>query len=239
MQEIFNPFNLIIIAIAVVIFLRLRNVLGRRTGHENRPYDPFTGSDKSETGENGNSNVIPLPTNPPAGSEGDETKEAKPSPWNGGGEDDTPLNQALHKISTADPGFEPEQFLSGASMAYEMIVQAFAQSDLKILKNLLSKEVYAGFESSIRQREKAGATMQTEFIGIESALIIDADKKGNEARVTVKFISELIQFTSDEQGKVLEGEPDVVREVIDIWTFARDVTSRDPNWKLDATESAN
>ncbi len=237
MQDIFDPFNLIIIAIAVVIFLRLRSVLGRRNGNENRPYDPFTKPDDSGPGAQ-ESNVIPLPTNPPASAD-ERGKTGKASPWNGAGEENSPLNQALHEIARSDPEFEPEKFLSGAKMAYEMIVQAFAQGDLDTLKNLLSDEVYAGFEESIRNREKQGATMQSEFIGIDSALIVDAEKIGNEARITVKFISELIQFTSDKEGKVIEGEPDVVREVVDIWTFARDVTSRDPNWKLDATDSAN
>ncbi len=239
MQEIFDPFNLIIIAIAVVIFLRLRNVLGRRDGHENRPLDPFTRTDKPDGDEKGSSNVIPLPTSSPAGRETDKSAKDGPSPWNGAGAEDTPLNRTLRQIAQADPEFEPEKFLDGAKMAYEMIVQAFTQSDLETLKNLLSREVYAGFESSIHDREKQGAVMQTEFIGIDSADIVDAEKNGNEVRVTVKFVSELIQFTSDKDGKVLEGEPDVVREVVDIWTFGRDVTSRDPNWKLDATESAN
>ncbi|HHK74566.1 MAG TPA: Tim44/TimA family putative adaptor protein [Rhizobiales bacterium] len=238
MQEILDPFNLIIIAIAVVIFLRLRNVLGRRNGQEKRPYDPFTKPDHPDTDAQ-NSNVIPLPTNPPAAADRSMDRQDKASPWNGEGEENSPLNQTLHDIARADPEFEPERFLSGAKMAYEMIVQAFAQGDLDTLKSLLSDEVFAGFENSIRNREKQGATMQSEFIGIDKAVIVDAEKNGNEARVTVKFVSELIQFTKDREGKVIEGEPDVVREVVDIWTFARDVTSRDPNWKLDATESAN
>lgn len=240
MNEIFNPFNLIIIVIAIVIFLRLRNVLGRRTGNERPPYDPYSGNEKSETPNNDDdSNVIQLPRKDGA----DAGKDSKWSYQNDPQGDievaETPLAKALEEIREADPSFDAQRFSEGANVAYEMIVMAFANGDKKTLKNLLSAEVYDGFAQSISQRDAAGHVMDTEFVGIESITIVDAELQGREARITIKFVSEIIQSVQDKDGEIVDGDADMVREVVDIWTFARDTKSRDPNWKLVATETAN
>jgi predicted lipid-binding transport protein (Tim44 family) len=118
-----------------------------------------------------------------------------------------------------------------------MIVTAYAEGDRKALKQLLSREVYDGFVSAIGQREARGEKMEFKFVGIDKADITDAALKGGTAQITIKFLSKLISATHDKDGKVIDGDPVHVSDVTDIWTFARDVASRDPNWKLVATES--
>ncbi|WP_417687247.1 Tim44/TimA family putative adaptor protein [Roseibium sp.] len=241
MNEIFDVYNIIFLALAVFIIFRLRSVLGRRTGNERPPFDPYSKSERQERqtqsdNGNGGDNVIPLPgqdidepVNPRAN---DDVVIEKVAPAG------SALNDALRNILSVDRSFEPEPFIQGAKAAYEMIVIAFAEGDRKSLKNLLSKEVYEGFVSAIEDREKRGESIDSTFVGIDKAEIVEAALKGNQAQVTVKVQSQLISATRDKNGEVIDGDPNKVTEVIDIWTFARDTTSRDPNWKLVATESA-
>jgi predicted lipid-binding transport protein (Tim44 family) len=119
-----------------------------------------------------------------------------------------------------------------------MIVMAFAQGDRRTLKDLLSPEVYEGFEGAIKDRESRNEKVETQFVSIDKAEFSDALLRARNAQVTVKFLSKLITATRDAQGAVIDGNPEKVTDVTDIWTFARDVTSRDPNWRLVATESA-
>lgn len=241
MNEIFNVYNLIFLALAVFIIFRLRSVLGKRTGNERPPFDPYSKTErqqKPQTGQDQGDNVIPMPG--PA--------DAAPVDGNRPPSDDmviekvapagTALNDALRKILSVDRSFEPEPFLEGARGAYEMIVMAFAEGDRKALKSLLSKDVYEGFVAAIDEREKRGETIESTFVGIDRAEIVEAALKGNTAQVTVKVQSQLISATRDKSGEIIDGDPNKVTEVVDIWTFARDTTSRDPNWKLVATESA-
>jgi predicted lipid-binding transport protein (Tim44 family) len=151
----------------------------------------------------------------------------------------SPLAKGLMAIVKSDPSFDPEQFLEGAKSAYEMIVMAFAGGNKRSLRQLLGEDVYDGFIGAIDEREERGETVDSSFIGIDKADIIEAERKRKSAQVTVKFVSQLITATTDKKGKVIDGDPKKVREVTDIWTFARDITSRDPNWKLVATEAAN
>jgi len=118
-----------------------------------------------------------------------------------------------------------------------MIVTAYAQGDRRALKNLLSKEVYDGFEQAIKDRETRGEKAETRFVSIDKADITGADVKGRTAQVTVRFVSQLVSVTRDKDGNVIDGSPDKVTDVTDVWTFARDLSSRDPNWKLVATEA--
>ena len=147
------------------------------------------------------------------------------------------LNDALRQILSVDRSFDPQGFLQGARGAYEMIVSAFAAGDRKTLKNLLSKDVYEGFVAAISDRESRGETIESTFVGIDKADIVEAALKGSTAQVTVRFRSELISATRDRDGAIVDGDPNAVSDVTDIWTFARDTTSRDPNWRLVATES--
>jgi predicted lipid-binding transport protein (Tim44 family) len=150
---------------------------------------------------------------------------------------DTAVNGALRNLVKSDPSFRPREFLNGARMAYEMIVMAYADGDRKSLKNLLSKEVYDGFDAAITDREKRGEVVKSTFVGIDKADIIQIAMKDNEAQITLRIVSQLISATYDNAGALIDGDQETVAEVTDIWTFARDIRSRDPNWKLIATES--
>jgi predicted lipid-binding transport protein (Tim44 family) len=149
----------------------------------------------------------------------------------------TPLNTSLRELVKTDPSFKPKEFINGARMAYEMIVMAFADGDRKTLKGLLSREVYDGFDAAITERETRGEAVKSTFVGIEKADITHADIKDSEEQITVRIISQLISATYDKAGALIDGDAEAVTEVNDIWTFARDIRSRDPNWKLIATES--
>jgi predicted lipid-binding transport protein (Tim44 family) len=120
-----------------------------------------------------------------------------------------------------------------------MIVSAFAEGDRRGLKNLLGREVYEGFEAAIAEREKRGETAETKFVSIDKADIANAELRGRTAQITVRFVSQLISATRDRSGNVIDGSAEKVTEVTDVWTFARDVSSRDPNWRLVATEAGH
>ena len=120
-----------------------------------------------------------------------------------------------------------------------MIVVAFAQGDRRILREWLSKEVYDSFDGVIREREGRGETAESRFVSIDTTEIAAAELRVRIAQVTVRFVSQLVSVTRDKSGTVTDGSPDKVTDVTDAWTFARDVTSRDPNWKLVATEAGH
>jgi predicted lipid-binding transport protein (Tim44 family) len=218
--------TLFFLVAAVLIFLQLRSVLGRRTGSEKPPFDPYSPRDVAKNpGGADDGKVVTLPRRDVPD---DETTFAKP---------DTPLNSALRELVKADATFKLKEFLNGAKMAYEMIVMAFADGDRKTLKGLLSKEVFEGFEAAISERESRGEVVKSTFVGIDKADITHASAKDSEEQVTVRIVSQLISATFDKAGVVIDGDQENVAEVTDIWTFARDMRSRDPNWKLVATES--
>jgi len=132
---------------------------------------------------------------------------------------------------------EAKHFIAGARAAYEMIVLAYAEGDRRALKNLLSRDVYEGFEAAIRERENKGETVETRFVAIDKSDIAGVELRGRTAQITVRFVSQLISVTRDKSGNVIEGNAEKVTDVTDVWTFARDLSSRDPNWKLVATEA--
>jgi len=244
MNEIFDPLNLLLLGLAVFILFRLRSVLGKRTGEERPPFDPYSKPEQQNGQANGQDNVIPLPH------QGQESPDGYDDMAPARQEEDgevvidkvapagSALNNALKQILSVDRSFEPEPFLQGAKAAYEMIVMAFADGDKKALKNLLSRDVFEGFSAAIDDREKRGETIESTFVGIDKAEIVEAALKDTTAQVTVRIHSQLISATRDKGGEVVDGDPAKVTEVIDIWTFARDTATRDPNWKLVATESA-
>ncbi|MCY6383158.1 Tim44/TimA family putative adaptor protein [Hoeflea prorocentri] len=218
---------------AVIIFLQLRNVLGRRTGNERQPFDPYSARDgENLAGDDDDSKVITLPRR-----DGDRSADDRFAAADAYCDAGTDLNTALRSVISADPEFDPREFVAGAKTAYEMIVDAYAEGDKKALKQLLSKEVYEGFVSAIKDRDSRSETIKSSFVGIGKADIVQAEMKGSEANVTMRISSQLITATYDKDGNVVDGDPDSVGEVNDVWTFARDTRSRDPNWKLIATES--
>jgi predicted lipid-binding transport protein (Tim44 family) len=233
-----NIITLFFLIVAALIFLNLRSVLGKRTGTEKPPFDPYSRDQRSVDTQSkpaDDGKVITLPRR--------DQQQAPAEPVSRYPAVDafvpagTELNDKLRRVQDTDPSFEPKQFVDGAKVAYEMIVQGFAEGDRKSLKTLLSGEVYQGFDQAITAREKAGQTVKSTFVGIEKAEITDARLDGTEVSITMRIVSQLISATYDASGAVVEGNADSVAEVIDSWTFARDTRSRDPNWKLVQTQS--
>jgi len=220
-------FDLVALAIFLVVLYRLISVLGSKTGNE-RP--PFTHRDAESDG-----NVITLP-----GTRREEAAQAD-VPVKTAFDKLAPAGSALAKALTdirdADSQFEPDHFLSGCRAAYEIIVTAFAAGDRKSLKPLISSDVYKSFDGAITERESQGKSLESNFVGVEKAEIVDAALKQKIAEVTVKFVSEVISVTKNADGAVIEGDPTTVRKITDIWTFARDTRSSNPNWKLVGTAS--
>lgn len=225
-------YTIIFLALALFIFLRLRSVLGQKTGHE-RPPGEVARDARTQTGEN----VVPLPRRVP-GTERREDEPLPPGRWAGVAEPGSALERGLDDILTADRSFDVQHFLGGARAAYEMIVTAFANGDRRTLRDLLAKDVYDGFIAAIADREARGETVESRFVSIDKAEVVGAELKDRIVHVTVRFVSQLVTVTRDKAGAVVDGNPDQVTDVTDIWTFARDLTSRDPNWKLIATEAA-
>ena len=203
--------------VAAFLVLRLRSVLGRRTGHE-RPQTPEYSGPSREA--HGNDNVVALP---------DRSKSTVPA--------GSPAAAGLAQIKIAAPAFSEAEFLNGARAAFEMIVTAFANGDRDTLRPLTSGEVYANLESVIRDREQAGHALDSTLVGVKSVEIVGAGIDDREAQITLKFVSEQVNVTRDGEGEVVSGRTDVVDEVTDIWTFARDVRAQDPNWYLVATRT--
>jgi predicted lipid-binding transport protein (Tim44 family) len=231
--------TVIALVAAIVLFLRLRTVLGRRTGSERPPFDPFTRREAPGGAAGGTEKVVSLPRRPV------EREEAKPEVETAATDEKirtlapagSMLNEGLKAIAAADRSFDPDAFLTGARAAYEMIVTAFAEGDRKTLRNLLSREVNDGFVAAIGEREQRQEKIEFKFVGIDKAELTEASLKGDTAQLTVRFLSKLISATRDKTGAVIDGDPVHVGDVTDIWTFAREAAARDPNWKLIATES--
>ncbi len=230
-------YTIIFLALAVFIFLRLRSVLGQRTGSERPPYDRAAPNVVQRTQDN---NVVPMPgaviDSAPLAPTADVAPPA--DRWKGIAEAGTPLAQGLDGIVAQDSSFDPRHFITGARSAYEMIVLAFANGDRRALKDLLSSEVYESFEAVIKDREKHEQKTETRFVSIDKAELVGAEAREKAAQLTVRFVSQMISVTRDKAGTIVDGTPDKVADITDVWTFARDTSSRDPNWKLVGTGSA-
>jgi predicted lipid-binding transport protein (Tim44 family) len=236
-------FTLLFLVLAVIVIIRLRGVLGRKSSEDDARVERYKAEQRARAAASrGQDKVVALPRR-------DRPEEATEAPAAGvaaaGIEDkvrtlasgNAPLADSLIAVARADQSFDPEQFLTGARQAYEMIVTAFAEGNRKTLRGLLSKEVYDGFAAALTEREARGEQIDQSFVGINKADIIEAELKGATAHLTVRFTSELISATRDRAGAVVSGDPKRIKEVTDIWTFARDIASRDPNWKLVATQA--
>ena len=233
-----NTFTIVMLAVAVVIFLKLRSVLGRKTGTERPPFEPYQ---RVGQGPAGASKSQEQPASMTRRAEDDGKVAATVTAEERVGEvvaADSTARSGLLAIANADTSFDPSQFISGAKAAYEMIVTEFAAGNRKALKPLLSTEVYDGFVSAISDREGRGEKVETRFVGINRAEIVEAELKSKSAQVTVRFLSQLITATRNKAGELIDGDPMRVRDLVDIWTFARDVPSSNPNWRLIATQQA-
>lgn len=206
--------------IALFIILRLRSVLGTRTGNERPPEElkkPLPGPTTAQR----EGVVVPLPRRP--------ALEAPLSPA------EITLRQALTEISLADGQFDANEFTEGARQAFEMIITGFAKGDRDLLRNMVGDEVYANFDAAITKRESAGESMETRLAAISEARIIHAVLRGKIAEVTVKFTADLISCVKNAAGEVIQGHPNLPQQVVEFWTFSRDTGSSDPNWTLIAS----
>lgn len=231
MNAVFDIYTIIFLALAVFIFMKLRSVLGTRTGNERPPFDPYSAKepkpatmpDKQSIPNRAEENVVTR----------EADRDAPPAErWSGIAAPGSAVANGLDAIVSADRNFDARGFLEGAKSAYEMIVIAFAEGDRKTLRSMLGKELFEEFAAAINEREAKGHKMESRFVSIEKAEIKNAELVGNEARVTIDFVSQLVSSTRDKDGNIVEGGEEALSEVEDLWMFARDVKSSDPNWKL-------
>jgi predicted lipid-binding transport protein (Tim44 family) len=215
------PIDLILFGmIAAFLVLRLRSILGRRTGFERQapPYQPPSG-----------------PTAPPV-IEG-QAEPAAPAAVRNLPDPASPLGQTLDRMRGIDRNFDPSAFLDGAEKAFRIIVTSFAAGDRATLQGLLSEDTYRGFEQAIAAREAGGQTQISTIHAINSATIENAELRGSLALITVRFVSDQTNMTRDRAGAPVVGT-DAVTEITDIWTFERNLASRDPVWRLVSARSA-
>ncbi len=240
-----NLMALVFLVIAVLIFLKLRSVLGRRTGDEPARFERYR-SDRAATEAQAaaktEGKVVTLPrrdrdaaADTVAPQQNDADRAQRMTQFAGG---NAALARGLVATAAADPRFDPAEFLRGAKAAYEAIVMGFAEGNTALLKDLLSAEVYEGFARAIDERTARKERIEQSFVGIKSAELTEADLRGSTAFMTVTFVSELISARRNMANEIVAGDPKRIRDVTDVWTFARDVGAANPNWRLVSTQAA-
>lgn len=216
------PIDLVLFGlIAAFLVLRLRSVLGRRTGFERPPLDPQAAH-------------TPLRAAPVI--EG-RAEQVQPAPARPLPDPASPVGATLSRMQQADRSFQPQRFLEGAEQAFRIIVGAFAAGDRAALRPLLSEETYRTFDAAITERESKGETQKTEIRGIQAATIESAELNGTTARIAVRFVSDQVNLTVGSDGQPAAGT-DAVTEITDLWTFERDLAVGDPTWRLVGARSA-
>ena len=266
MSDGFQFYDIIFFAlIAIFIILRLRGVLGRRTGqHRQRHSDRFARTETEKAPEEsqgqGQGEIVQLPdrTRPHREAPQDVTPEdvsaedvapeqSAPQPIRTARKDAAAerdeamggLRAGLEQIRRADHEFSPRRFATGAQAAFEMVVDAFAKGDTATLRPLLGDDVYDEFAAAIRDRMAEGHIQETTIVALDTAEIISAEMRTSTARVTVKFVSQQINVVRDKEGEEVGGDSSLIERVTDIWTFARNTRSSDPNWALIETSIPN
>ncbi len=209
-----DPGLIIFVVLSAFIAYRLYSVLGTRTGEE-RQRD-VEGLQRARTRE----------TREEAPAIADEPAPAKPLP---------PVSAAAEPLRAADPAFDERGFVDGAKGAYEMIVEAFASGDLKSVRRFIAAPVFEAFKTAVGARESEGRRTDLKFVGVEQAKIVASRVEGGEASASVEFLSNQVRATYDRDGKLVEGDPNRIDLVKDLWTFSRQLSSNDPNWTLVAT----
>lgn len=235
MNSGFQLFDIILFAmIAAFLVLRLRSVLGRRTGNERPPRDLFGSRRRAEVDDG---KVVPLPPRGDGARDDGAVAEAEREGDIAAPRETMPNSPAAGaaQIRAVDPNFDADSFAEGARAAFEMIVGAFAAGDVQTLRPLLNDAVFQRFSDAVRERELQKQTLETTIVAIKAADLHEAHLEGRTAFVTVRFVSDQINVVRDASGKVVDGEPGQTVELVDLWTFARDTRSRDPNWLLVAT----
>ena len=199
MSNQFGFIDIILLAMfAGFIILRLRNILGRKTGHQGKPTGRYFPKGMEVLKDIENNEAIRT---------GNVDEEVK------------------------------KHFLKGANIAYEQIITSFAKGDKKSLKTLLGKDLYSDFSEVIDDRKKKDLKYETTFIALKSSKILEFKKIENIYKVSVNFISEIITCVKDKNDKVIEGNPDTIKTVNDVWKFSKNIWSRNPNWHLVETQA--
>ena len=227
----FDPSILVFAALAAFVVWKLWSVLGVRVDREGPASDRAAGSARR---------IGPAPAA--------QGSAFAPSPasgaldadrWKGLAESGSNGWRGLDQIAAADRSFSGPAFVEGAKKAYEMIVEAFAKGDRDTLRNLLSTEVFDSFAGEIAARQQRGETAEAHVVSIDAATVEDAKVELRKAQITLRFVVKLQSVRRDSAGAAIEGDPERPLEIVDLWTFARDVAARDPNWKLVATETVH
>lgn len=214
-------FYLVVLAmVAAFLSLQLYRVLGKRTGHEQRPL-PRVVEDRA----------LPL-TVPRAVEQAPEPRDVAPRPI------EPKAEQGLRAIAAGDPGFDLARFLEGAQAAYKMTLEAFWRGDVEALDDLCVPEVRDAFAAAITARNEAGETLDNRLVRIDRAAVVETNVHGRDARITIRFDADIAAVTRNAAGEVVAGTVTDAVETHDIWTFARTLKSSDPNWKLADTDEA-
>ena len=207
---------LVLAGIAIFLILRLRSILGTREGYE-RPPEPI--ANPSPTARR-SFDVID-------GGADDDITDHVPA--------GSPAALALAEMKKIEPDFNVTEFLSGARQAYEMIVMGFERGQMDDLVPLLSRDVFESFDEVVQLREREGLSVEASFAGVREVDLVDASFENGTAEVTVRLVGELSSVVRDREGKVVEGDLNVVKQQRDVWTFARQMGADNPNWRLIAT----
>ncbi|MDQ8698579.1 Tim44/TimA family putative adaptor protein [Hyphomicrobium sp. LHD-15] len=244
-----NLLTLLSLIVAIIAILKLRSVLGRKTGDDDERIEKRrreASAQRTATPSQASDKVVALPrrdrdVEPAETGVSVAEVEAKIKSFAG---EDTALATRLMDILKLDTRFDPDQFLRGARQAYEMIVTAFAEGNRRTLRDLLSADVLDSFSRAIAEREQRGQVIDQSFVGINKADILEAEVSSKGiASITVRFVSQLISATRDKAGNVVDGDDTRIKDVTDIWTFSRDISSKEArrnlNWKLVGTQAPN
>lgn len=247
----FDIITLIALIVAVAAIIKLRSILGHRTDEDDQRVERLKTREREASqragAESGSADVITLPrrdrdhdttTAAPTAEAMAATAESRIKAYP---VSDPAVTAGLLEIAKVDSTLDPDAFLTGAEQAYEMIVSAFAEGNRRALKDLLGKDVFEGFSAAIADRESRGESIEQQFVGIKKANLVEAELKNGVAYLTIRFVSELISAVRDKAGEIISGDPQIIKDVTDIWTFSRDVSTArarsNLNWRLDATQA--
>jgi predicted lipid-binding transport protein (Tim44 family) len=225
------PVDLVLFGmIAAFLILRLRSILGRRTGYERPPQaQPFQAQPNGNARGRRPAPIIEGRAEPVAPPPPPPTQRTMPEPGSA-------LSQTLTQIQGIDRSFDPARFITGAEGAFRMIVGAYAAGDREQLRRLVAPDVLRAFEDGIAAREKAGETQVADIKAIHSAAIEEAELSGNTARITVRFVTDQTSFVRDRAGQIMSGT-EAITELVDVWTFERNLAASDPAWRLMAVRA--
>ncbi len=226
MNTILSPDLIFFLLVAIFLIIRLRSVLGRRTGNEKKPKDIFTYQDSIL--EPDKKKVL-------------EVKEAikRKTPLSLPEKKINNLKKStgLERIFYFDKNFSPKKFLEGAKIAFKSIIETYAKDEISKIKNLLSSNVFSAFSREIKSRVQKKHSLEHTLISLKSADIEKIHVKSSIADIVVKFVSEQVNLLKNKKGKILSGNDEYIENHIDYWTFSKDLKSTNPNWKLVVTKS--